>query len=285
AVNLFRFILYPIDGGTQDTYTKLIHLLAVSSDWKLNLTHPWTFITHIFLHEGFWHILWNMLFLYWFGRIVGDLLGDRRVLPVYLLGGLAGGLTYFAMANIPGLPWGVGMYALGASAAVNATLLTAGKTAPDYNIPLLFFGDVKLKYIVVVFLLLDLISLSWNANSGGAFAHLGGAFMGYIIAVQLQNGRDMTAPVSRILQAISSFFTNLFGGQSRPKPAQRNPNRQKQKVSRPASGGSRPSRQSNDTDELSFQEKLDAILDKIKRSGYDSLSAAEKEFLFNASKK
>ncbi len=278
VVILARLILFSVGGGEGEIYQKFLRFFMVGADWKHNLTHPWAIITHAFLHESFWHILWNMLLLYWFGRIVGDLLGDRRILPIYLLGGLAGGLAFFIMANMP-TPWNFGSYALGASAALMATLVVAGKTAPNFNISLILIGDVKLKYIVAVLVLLDLISLSNNNNSGGAFGHLGGALMGYVIAQQLQNGNDLTVPVNRIINSITAFFSSLTSERSaRPKVTTRASNAKKQRT------GQSRQRQSQQ-DDLSYQEKLDAILDKIKQSGYDSLSASEKEFLFNASKK
>ena len=290
-VNIAVFILVLIArlvmGGPEgEAYHKFLYFFAISSDWWENLTHPWTLVTHMFLHEGLWHILWNMLLLYWFGRIVGDLLGDHRILPIYLMSGLAGGLIYFALANaLPSLSFGG--HALGASAAFMGTITVAGVTAPDYNISLPFLGDVRLKYIVAFLILLDIVALSWNSpNTGGSFGHLGGAAMGYIIASQLQQGNDMTVPVNNIVQKISSFFNSLFTNE-RPKPkmAYKNPNvKQKQKAQRRSTGRSRGNH-SSDSQDLSHQERVDAILEKIKESGYDSLSSEEKEFLFNASKK
>lgn len=281
-VNIFRFIMFPIEGGMPPpTYQKLIEFLAVSSDGWHNLTHPWVFITHMFLHEGLGHIFWNMVLLYWFGRIVGDLLGDRRILPVYLLGGLAGGLVYFLLANIS-TPWDFGLYALGASAAMTAVLMVAGKTAPDYSISLLFIGEVKLKFIVAAFIFIDVIALSWNNNSGGSFAHLGGAAMGYLIASQLQRGNDWTAPINDFFNAVRRLFKNFSNQEPRrPKVVYKNPDLKKRYSGNPSRTGNK----SGDSQDMSHQEKLDAILDKIKQTGYDSLSAAEKEFLFNASKK
>ena len=282
VVTIVRLVLFPIDEGI--SYNKFLHFFTISSHWQHNLTHPWVLITHMFLHEGLMHILWNMLLLYWFGRIVGDLLGDRRVLPIYLLSGLVGGLTYFAMANAL-TSWGFGDYALGASAAFMGIVVVAGITAPDYIISLLFLGDVRLKYIVAVLVLLDLVAISWNNNTGGSFGHLGGAAMGYVIATQLQQGNDLTEPVNKLLDKISNFFRELFSNE-RPKPkmAYKNPKtKQKQRTRR--SGESKKGSHSSDSSSLSHQEKVDAILDKIKESGYESLSAKEKEFLFNASKK
>ncbi|MCF8248139.1 MAG: rhomboid family intramembrane serine protease [Saprospiraceae bacterium] len=268
------------EGGIYSTFS---HSLMIGAHWQHNLTHPWVFVTHMFLHEGFWHLLWNMLGLYWFGRIVGDLLGDRRVLPIYLISGFAGGMVYFVMANVvPGM--GFGDYALGASAAFMGVLVMAGVTAPDYLIGLPLLGGVRLKFIVLFFLILDLVGISSGYNSGGSFGHLGGAAMGFLIGNQLQNGNDMTAPVNRVWDVITSFFENLFSPK-RPKPkmAYRNPDLKKQPVGKSARSSKRSS--GSLADDLSHQEQIDAILDKIKQTGYDSLSAHEKEFLFNASNK
>ncbi len=283
-MTIVRLILMPVENGV--TYNDVLHFFAISSSGWHNLTHPWVIITHMFLHEQFFHILWNMLLLYWFGRIVGDLLGDRRVLPIYLLSGMAGGLTYFMVAQVL-TSMGFGSYALGASAAFMGIVVVAGVTAPDYIISLLFLGDVRLKYIVAVLVLLDLVAISWNSNTGGSFGHLGGAMMGYVIATQLQRGNDMTAPVNNWIQGISSFFKNLFSDE-RPKPkmAYKNPKFEKRQQARgKGARGRNQGRHKSDSQSASHQEKVDAILDKIKQSGYNSLSAEEKEFLFNASKK
>lgn len=283
VLTLLRLILVPTAGA--GVYDAVREFFSISADWKHNLTHPWVFITHMFLHEGLWHILWNMILLYWFGRIVGDLLGDKRILPIYLICGLAGGLTYFGMANVQET-WAFGGYALGASAAFMGIIAVAGMTAPDYTISLLFLGSVRLKYIVMFFVFLDVFAISWSQpNTGGSFGHLGGAVMGFVLATQLQRGNDLTAPVAGWIQQISAFFNNIFSNE-RPKPrmAYKNP-KVKQKAKKSSGGGRSRGNHASDTHDLSHQEKLDAILDKIKQSGYDSLSKKEKEFLFNASKK
>ena len=153
----------------------------ISSDWMHNLRHPWAIFTHMFLHIGPFHILWNMLIFYWFGRIVGDLIGDQRVLPIYLVSGLGGALIYFLTANLLGT---VSSVALGASAAVMGTALAAAILSPDRLMHLLLLGPVKLKYIVGALILLDFISVANNPNSGGAFGHLGGALFGWLFCVQ-----------------------------------------------------------------------------------------------------
>lgn len=280
---LSKLIMMPIGG--LDLYEQFKQSLMIGADWKHNLTHPWVFITHMFLHEDLWHLLRNMVGLYWFGRIVGDLLGDRRVLPMYLLSGLVGGLAFFAAANTVG-QLGFGAYALGASAAVLGILCVAGVTAPNYLIHLFIIGDVRLKFIVLFFLVLDLTAVSSGigGNIGGSFGHLGGAAMGFLIAQQLSHGNDWTVPVNRVLDGITSFFGNLFSPKRpQPKTAYRNPDLKKQPAGRTERRAAR--RPADASGDLSYQEQLDAILDKIKLTGYDSLSASEKEFLFNASNK
>lgn len=274
-VNLVRIILMIVDGSAPPpSYEPFIHFFTISSNGWHNLTHPWVFITHMFLHEGFWHIFWNMLLLYWFGRIVGDLLGDWRVLPIYLLSGLAGGLTYFIVANIPTF-WVFGSYALGASAAVMGTLAVAGMMAPDYILHLILIGPVRLKWVVLVLIFLDVVALSWGSNSGGSIAHLGGAAMGFFIAAQLQRGNDLTRPVANWLSQLDAWLKSLRSGRRKPKVVFRN--EKKSSASRPG-----PARRHKTEDD---QARLDAILDKIKEQGYESLTKEEKEFLFNASKK
>jgi len=273
VVNLLWMIMTHTNAGkTPELYSDILHFFCISSDWFFVLTHPWSLFTNMFLHEGFWHILWNMLYLYWFGRIVGDLLGNQRILPLYLLGGLAGVIAFFIYANFF---YGTGgtHYALGASGAVMAIAVASGFTAPDYNIHLFILGDVKLKYIVAVLVFFDLIGTAGNINTGGHFAHLGGALFGWFFVYRLGEGQDLSAPVNNFINSISNFFSAPKG----PKVAYKNPNLKRKQKAHAVSDG--------DPVDLTHQDQLDEILDKIKRSGYDSLSAEEKEFLFDASKK
>ena len=284
-INLFRIILWLTNvGQVPELYDRFLHFFfTLSSDWKHNLFHPWVIITSMFAHEGFFHILWNMLFMYWFGRIVGDFIGNQRILPIYLLGGIFGGLVYFITANL--LSYGAGPvphFALGASAAVMAIVVAAGTIAPDYIMRLLFLGDIKLKYIVGALVFLDLIAMASNINTGGHFAHLGGALFGYIFIRQLREGNDWAQPVNQLLDRIVRFFRGLISSEPDRRRGPRVVYRNTSKNRRVQRGkGSAAS----DNEDLSHQERLDAILDKIKQSGYDSLSEDEKEFLFNASKK
>jgi membrane associated rhomboid family serine protease len=284
AVNVLKIVLKIANQWeTPEFYTDFIQFFCMAADWKQLLTHPWGILTSIFLHEDFMHILFNMLFLYWFGRIVGDLIGNKHILPIYILGGIVGNIVYFITANL--LNYG-GSFALGASAGTTAILLAAGFLAPDYWIGILLIGPVRLKYVVAVVLFLDLIAIANDSNTGGHFAHLGGAIMGALYISRLRAGQDLGAPIVAVTNATGRFFDNLLGqrkGTWRPKVAYKSPGATKQKQTRP----SRPKSgvHVSDAEDLSHQEKLDSILDKIKQSGYDSLSNSEKEFLFNASKK
>lgn len=250
----------------------VVKYFAIHKDLFFTLTHPWVIFTHMFFHIGFMHILFNMLFLYWFGRIVGDFIGNHRILPIYLMGGLFGALFYLLSANF--VP--VGEKALGASAAVMAFVVASGVLSPDYRMNLILIGEVKLKYIVAVLVFLDLIGIANMGNTGGHFAHLGGAAFGWLYVSQLRNGNDWAEPVNRWLTILSNYFSNIFKSKSKgPRMVYKNTDKKR------AQGSSK-----SDRDKPAVhQERLDEILDKIKQKGYESLSAEEKEFLFNASKK
>ena len=277
AVKIILFISSGVPSAGSETFLNFLHFFCIGKDWWHNFTHPWVIFTTMFLHEGFMHILWNMILFFWFGFVVRDLLGKHHILPIYLLSGLFGGLAYFLSANLTGLF--IGQYALGASAAVMGLVLAAGTTAPEYELNLVLLGRVKLKYIVVLVIFLDLIGISGGINTGGHLAHLGGAFMGWLYIRQLNHGTDWSEPVNKILAVFTNYFRDiaksLDGKKKGPKVVYKNP--------MAAKGGIAPSdTKRRDPD---FQEKIDFILDKIKKSGYESLSEEEKETLFKASKK
>lgn len=285
AINLLWVVLR-ISNEWQDpaSFHAIKNFFLISSDWVHNLTHPWVIITHAFVHHDFWHILWNMLFMYWFGRIVGDFIGNQRILPIYLLGAIAGGLTYILTINFLSYGGEGVHYAEGASGAVMAIVVAAGTISPDYIMRLLFLGDVKLKYIVAVLVFLDLIGIANDINTGGHFAHLGGALFGFIFVKQLRDGNDWSVPVNSLLDTVSNFFKNFTRTAQKPKKGPRMVYKNPVKTKKTHSG-SKKGNAVSDQEDLSHQEQLDAILDKISQFGYESLSEEEKEFLFNASKK
>jgi membrane associated rhomboid family serine protease len=253
--------------------TILIRKLSLVSDPLELLKQFWAIGTHMFLHMGFWHILWNMLLLYWFGRIIGDFLGDRRVLPLYILGGLAGGLAFILWDQLSPTGMDGASYAYGASAAVWAIIMATTLLSPDYIFHLMFLGPVKIKYITLVMLFFDLIGTAGNVNTGGHFGHLGGAFLGVMFVHFLRKGTDITEPLQRLLALIPGFS---YQGNRRKTP------RENFKVYRNERVRDNEPKQKEPFKE---QNELDRILDKIKAEGYDNLSSEEKEFLYQASKK
>jgi membrane associated rhomboid family serine protease len=280
---LCKLILNMPGQGNASLFDTVLHFFSMSSLWSHFLTHPWGILTSGFLHEGFGHVFWNMISLYWFGRIVGDLLGDHRVLPIYIWGAIAGCVVYFLTANYT--PYGVviGKYAYGASAAVMAMVAVAAYIAPDYIFNVFLIGPVRLKYVALVRVVIDLGAIADNDNTGGSFAHLGGLAFGLFFASQLQKGNDLGKPIASII----AFFQNLF----RPKPKPRMTFERGERAyadSQRQQKQSKSNKKGSDTEGSSpknQQDRVDEILDKIKQKGYDSLSKEEKDFLFNASKK
>jgi membrane associated rhomboid family serine protease len=259
-----------------DLHSKGLLWLYLPSDPKQLLWQPWSLFAHMFMHADFWHLFSNLVGLSIFGMIVGDLLGDRRVLPIYLMGGLAGAFVYIFSAQFNPTIAG---HALGASAAVMALGGSALILAPDYRVPLLLLGGVKVKYIVLVLVLLDIVSVSHKYNSGGPAAHLAGFAMGCIIVFRLRDGKDWAASVNRMLDAIFGWFRS---GRKMKVVAKRKP----QPAFKATFGGAAKGNAASDNASgLSTQEKLDAILDKIKAQGFDSLSQEEKDFLYDESKR
>ena len=288
VVKLGFTITYSGVEGTKP-FQDFLHLFCMSTDIWFIITHPWVIFTSMFLHEGFFHFIFNMFVLYWFGKIVSEFIGDHHILPIYILSGLAGGVAYYLSMNYI---FGMENFALGASGAISGLVLASAIISPDYTMRLLFIGDVKLKYLVAAMLLFFMVSIANMKNTGGHFAHLGGAAFGWFYIFQLRSGgTDLSKPVNNIFNIFKTFFENIFsiftGKKSKLRVEHKNTNRPKPSKPRRTANMMTRSRKGNavsDSEDLSHQEKLDAILDKIKKSGYESLTAAEKDFLYNASK-
>ncbi|WP_019989390.1 rhomboid family protein [Rudanella lutea] len=260
-------------------YSKVVEQLTIPASAAEFIRRPWTLITYFFTHEKPFHILFNMLGLYWFGRLVDEYLGARRLLGLYVLGGIAGGLLYLAMFNL--VPYFVqrsgGVYMLGSSGAFFSVAVGAATLLPNYSFHLLFFGPVRIKYIVFFLIVLSLAN-SLGPNSGGELAHLGGAVMGFFFIKLLQNGTDLGRPIYWLMDGWQSL--------TRPKPAVKVSYRQRSNANANAStyaaAGASPG---NASVSMPDQDEIDAILDKISRSGYESLSREEKQKLFRASQR
>ncbi len=232
------------------------------------ITQPWAFLTYSFLHFGFWHLFWNMLWLYWFGGFVLNLFAAKRFLTIYLLGAVCGGLLYVLSYNLFPVFSNERGYLLGASAAVTAIVVFIATYTPNTAVRIFFF-TVKLWHIGVFFVLKDLIQLPTSGNAGGLLAHLGGAIFGYVYAIQLAKGND----IGRWFENILDWFEGLFT------PRTKKPFKKVHRTTRKDSV-----RSNTNNEKTNNQKKVDAILDKIGKSGYDSLTKAEKDFLFKAGK-
>ena len=249
-----------------DLADNALRILALPADPVAFIRRPWTIFSYMFLHQGFLHIIFNMLWLYWFGKIFLSYLDPKKLVTVYILGGLMGGLLYMISFNV--FPAFAGItaqsIAIGASASVMAVVVATAAYVPDYSMYLLFIGKVKIKHIAIgIFILTSIVDFS--VNTGGKIAHIGGALWGYLFVLNLRKGRDLGKGFNSLLDSIFTLF----------KP------RQKLKVTykKPA-------------DDFEYnkvkkdkQEEVNRILEKISKGGYDSLTREEKDFLFSESQK
>lgn len=266
-VHLIGLLIYFFTGVSGSSM--VASWLALPADLGQLILKPWTIITYMFLHEGFLHLAFNMLILYFGGQIFLQFLDAKKLIGTYILGGISGGLLYILALNIfPVFNETVSVNKIiGASASVMAVLIAIAVYVPNYNIRLMFLGNIKLKYIALVFILKDLIYLPFD-NPGGYIAHFGGTFFGFYFVYRLRSGKDITVGVNRLL----NYFAYLFSSKRKMKVVYKNPGKTKSDVAYNAQ-------------KAANQQKIDAILDKISKSGYDSLSKEEKAILFDASKK
>jgi membrane associated rhomboid family serine protease len=251
----------------------ILAFLAVPADLSRLVIRPWSPITYMFLHFDFWHILFNMLWLYWFGRIFLEYLSERQLLFTYLFGGLAGAVMYILSFNI--FPKFEELYqqsiALGASASVMAVVVAISYYVPNYRINLLFLGPVRILYIALFSIGLDILMIK-SSNSGGHLAHLGGAIWGFYFIYMLRKGNDLSTWIRGL--SMNKFNSYFF----RPKKTKF------RKVYTNTSARPMTDEEYN-IRKAKEQEKIDEILDKISKSGYESLSKEEKELLFRTSNK
>lgn len=233
---------------------------------------PWSLLTYMWMHADIFHLLFNMLWLYWFGSLFLYFFSTRHFRGLYILGGICGGLFYMIAYHI--FPYFRGAvdfsFLLGASASVLAIVVATAYREPEYRVNLLFLGAVRLKYLALFMIVTDLMMMT-SGNAGGHIAHLGGALAGLIFAMGLKKGWDITSWINLIIDVISGIF----------RPSKRVRKKPKMKV--------HYNRDSQDYDfnarKKAQSDEIDRILDKLKKSGYDSLTTEEKKSLFDASKK
>lgn len=249
----------------------LFSWLALPASFPRFFTQPWSLFTYMFMHADILHILFNMLWLYWFGALFLHFFSAKHLRGVYIWGGICGGLLYMVAYNtFPYFSRAVAHITLvGASASVLSIVAAAAYREPNYPVRLFLFGTIRLKYLALIVIGTDLLFLTSN-NAGGHIAHLGGALAGLAFAASLSKGIDVTAWINFVLDRISSLFQG--------KTWQRRP---KMKVHY----GKHNQDYDYNARKKAQSDEVDRILDKLKKSGYDSLTTQEKKSLFDASKK
>jgi len=256
------FILF----NTPQGFESLLRWFAVPASFPDLIRKPWTLLTYMFLHEGFLHILFNMLWLFWFGRIFLEYLDQKKLVSVYLLGGITGAILYIISFNLfPVFKDVVAeSVALGASASVIAVVIAIAAYVPNHTVYLMFIGPVKIKYIGIIIFVVTSV-LDFSSNTGGKIAHIGGAVLGFIYTSQYRKGRDIGKWINQLIDQVVTLL----------KPGE------KMKVTH--------KKPSNDYEynkkKAQEQEEINRILDKISKGGYESLTKDEKETLFKASNK
>lgn len=251
----------------------LLRWVEVPSDLWLLLKRPWTLVTYMFAHYGLLHILFNMLWLYWLGRIFMEYFSPKQLTGLYLLGGWGGAALYLLAYNLlPYFSTSTG-FMIGASASVMAIVVATAVYAPDYKIGLLFLGEVSLKWVAIVTVGIDLLGLE-PGNMGASIAHIGGAIVGAAYGLCIKQGHDITRPVNAVIDALLGLFNGRL---------LRLPEFKKRRPSN-ARGASQSPRPNTPPDTVS-EEELDTILGKIKAAGYDALTDEEKDKLFKASRR
>lgn len=243
--------------------------LSLPSEFSEIIKKPWSPVTYMFLHTGFIHLLFNVLGLYWFGKLFLYRLDGDKLLGVYILGGLSGAAFYVLAFNIFPVFESVRGLLLGASASVYAILVAIAYYDPNMQINLSFIGTYRLKYIALFYVLLSVIGIS-ASNPGGNIAHLGGAFWGWFYIYQLGKGRDIGSGFVEWLDKIANGLKDTFKPKSKLTVTHKQPPRDDYEYNKM---------------KKEEQEEVNRILEKIGKAGYDSLTKQEKEILFKQGKK
>lgn len=270
-VNVSAFVIYWI---LTIFFPAVRNALTIPGSFSEVLYQPWTIVTYMFLHEGFLHLLFNMLWLFWFGRIFLQFLHDKQLLAVYLIGGFAGAFLHLGINELLDPIHRAGI--VGSSAAVMAVVFAVSFYKPDFKIHLIFIGPVKIKYIAYVALALDIMGALQNMKEAAAggdgvahIAHMGGAAYGIWFGIQMRKGKDITRKFNNFLDDFFTWLQNFFAEDSKAKPDNKYSRFRKPKTD-----------WEFNKEKADRQKEVDRILDKISQSGYDSLTKKEKEFLF-----
>jgi len=250
---------------TQTNIQYYLEKLFLPADTNKLTSRPWSFLTYMFLHNNIFHLLFNMMWLYFAGNIFLLKLTQKNLLESYILGGICGGLLFIISYNyIPNLSiYKINAKALGSSAGVLAIVIASATSSPNYNIKLPLIGLVKLRTIAIICVLLDIISIP-KGNAGGHIAHLGGALFGYLYVKQLKYNKK-----TNIISELFSRITQLFSKKNKLYKVHKRPK----------------SDYAFNKEKYEKEKSIDIILEKISKSGYESLNKYEKDKLFKSSKK
>ena len=269
VINIAVFLLFFIASFLFNTSSDLLMQWFVLPEGPIEvLKQPWSLLTYSFFHGGFMHILFNMIWLNFFSKFILNLFSEKRFLTVYLLGALYGGLLFVTAYNVFPVFQSKAGYLLGASASVSALMVFAATYSPNISFRF-FMMTIKLWQLAVGLFLLDLFRLGSGTNPGGMLSHVGGAVFGYVYAVQLAKGNDIGLWFEKIVASL----VNLF------KTKKNTPFRKVHKT--PKNTSKKKTTSVKDERQI----KIDGILDKIGKSGYESLTKQEKDFLFKAGDK
>lgn len=238
--------------GHGDLFEGFLEQISLSSSFALFSSKPWTFVSYFFVHVDLMHVVFNMLFLYWFGQILQDFLGQTKTIQLYFMGGLAGAATYILVLNT--IPYFINqgpMFLMGASAGVYAIVTAAATLRPNYTVHLFLIGPIAIKYISGFYVIWSVLE-SVGTNGGGNIAHLGGALVGVLFALYTKRTQTPRQQMEKVLTYVTVAAKKTIV---------------------------------TTTSEVVEEEELNQILDKISKSGFDSLSKLEKKRLFQASQK
>ena len=250
-----------------------ITYLELPAFFQTLIRQPWSIISYMFMHHDFIHLIFNLLTLYWFGKIFTEYFSQKQLVGLYFLGGIGGAIFYIAAYNFTSvLKANIFLsYLIGASASVMAIIFALVKYIPNEEIHLALIGPVKLKYLGLAMLVLDIIGTT-SVNAGGSISHIGGAITGYLFAASMiKSGKDITDPINRIISSINDFFKR----NKKPKFT----------VHRNTTKTDEEWNIENQNRKRENNEEINKILDKIKKSGYANLTDEEKKRLFELSNK
>lgn len=273
AIFLVIRLVYAILGLAGTDGSSVLEYLQLPSNFMLFLAKPWTALTYMFVHFGFMHVLMNMFLLYFFGSFFLRWFSGNQLLIQYIFGGLSGALFFLLGYGLfPELGSSVNPAPLiGASASVMAVCVAVTVFRPDEQIPLFMLGTVRLKYLTLTLIVLDMLSFD-KGSAGTGLAHLGGALYGMVYGLSVKGGVDFTLWVGRLIQ----WFSDSFSHKNVRKVKYRRSSNEQTSVAHDIDQQYRNRRKAE-------SDQIDAILDKIKQSGYDSLSSDEKKKLFDSS--